>query len=47
MLKHCPQRARLALLVTDAQKTRELKYVHLMTLLDTSIVQTQVSCHNF
>jgi len=41
MLKHCPQRARLALLVTDAQKTRELKYVHLMTLLDTSIVQTQ------
>lgn len=47
MLRHCPQHARLALLVTAAQRTRELKYVHLMTLWDTFIVLTQVSCHTF
>lgn len=47
MLRHCPQHARLALLVTAAQRTRELKYVRLMILLDTSIVLNQVSCHNF
>ena len=44
MLRHCPQHARLALLVTAAQRTRELKYVLLMTLLDTFIALTQVSC---
>lgn len=45
MLRHYPQHARLALLVTAALRTRELKYVHLMILLDTFIVLTQVSCH--
>lgn len=44
MLRHCPQHARLALLATAALRTRELKYVHLMILLDTFIVLTQVSC---
>lgn len=41
MLRHYPQHARLALLVTAALRTKELKYVHLMILLDTFIVLTQ------
>ena len=46
MPRHCPQHARLALLVTAALRTKELKYVYSMILLDTFIVLTQVSCRN-